>query len=105
MHKPLIHSGAFFMLLCKTFFHFQKFAFEFYLLSVTLAVVASECAVGCNYAVAGDLWGKGVAFEGLAYSLRASAANTSGKLSVGDCFTGRYIEQLKVYPLLEWGNC
>lgn len=62
--------------------------FEFYLLSVALAVVATECAVGCNYAVARDLWGKGVAFEGLAYRLGASASYASGKLTVGDCFTG-----------------
>jgi hypothetical protein len=85
-------------------FFFQELNFLLDGAVADLALVAAEFEIGADDAVAGNLGGEGVAFEGLADGLGGAATEMLGEELVGGDFTGRYFFEGAVNFLFEEGG-
>ena len=61
----------------------------------------SEGAVAGNDTMTRDIWGEGIALEGLPYCLGTSTSDTTCKFAVGDGFTTRHAEKFQIDTALK----
>ena len=64
----------------------------------------SEGAVTGNDTMTRDIWGEGIALEGLSYCLGTSATDTTCQFAVGDGFTTRHTEKFQIDTALKVSN-
>ena len=83
------------------FFLFQHLALFLYHFSCTLTMKTSEGAVAGNDTMTRDIWGEGIALEGLPYCLGTSTSDTTCKFAVGDGFTTRHAEKFQIDTALK----
>ena len=87
--------------LLSQFFFFQHLALFLYHFSSTLTMKTSEGAVTGNDTMTRDIWGEGIALEGLPYCLGTSTSDTTCKFAVGDGFTTRHAEKFQIDTALK----